>query len=96
MEVKRGGIGKGKKILPRVRSGAEGAQKSGGRLHHRGTRRKSTEGREKREDLPESYEGRGGLPGSLRSMAGAPWTARKKKPATPVGMTAWVSCSGSS
>jgi hypothetical protein len=27
------------------------------------------------------------LPRSLRSVAGAPRTARKKKPATPVGMT---------
>jgi len=28
------------------------------------------------------------LPWSLRCVAGAPQTARKKKPATPVGMTA--------
>jgi hypothetical protein len=29
------------------------------------------------------------LPRSLRSVAGAPRTARKKRPATPVGMTEW-------
>ena len=29
------------------------------------------------------------LPRSLRSVAGAPRTARKKMPATPVGMTAF-------
>ena len=39
--------------------------------------------------VPSSMVGRFVLPRSLRSVAGAPRTARKKRPATPVGMTEW-------
>jgi len=39
--------------------------------------------------LPLTVVGAYTLPRSLRSVAGAPETARQKKPATPVEMTAW-------
>ena len=42
---------------------------------------------EKREDVAAGWGTVDWLPRSLRSVAGAPQTARKKKPATPVGMT---------
>ena len=42
---------------------------------------------EKREDVAAGCETVAWLPRSLRSVAGAPRTARKKGPATPVGMT---------
>jgi hypothetical protein len=42
---------------------------------------------EKRVDVAAGCEAVDWLPRSLRSVAGAPRTARKKKPATPVGMT---------
>ena len=42
---------------------------------------------EKRDDVLTIWETVDWLPRSLCSVAGAPRTARKKKPATPVGMT---------
>jgi hypothetical protein len=44
-------------------------------------------GEEKKGEVTMSFEGAMCLPWSLRSVAGAPRTARKTKPATPVGMT---------
>ena len=45
------------------------------------------EGAEKTEDVTAGCEAVDWLPRSLHSVAGAPRTARRKKPATPVGMT---------
>ena len=47
----------------------------------------SAEFAEKREEVAAGCERVDWLPRSLRSVAGAPRTARKKRPATPVGMT---------